>query len=401
MDTTTPKPTSQRILSIDIVRGLTLLLMLFVNDLYMPGVPAWLGHTEMNFDGMGLADWVFPSFLFMVGISIPYAIEARRRRGASDLAITGHILWRTLSLICIGVALLNAGRINPEMTGITSQTWRWLFYLFLFMLWNNYPRESRYALVFKILRAIGFVGIITLLAIFRAGTPEDPQWLVASWWGILGLIGWGYVVAALTSLATRGSLIGAVVVWAVFLALNCISSAGINDWATSLRTILGTVLQGNTPMIVLTGLVTGTYLMRTSHDNRRKMWTMIVAGVVLIVAGFVLRNWYIISKILATPSWGLICNGISLLVLALVFYRTDICGRTRFSSLLSTTGRNSMTTYLAPSVLYSFIGLLPFRLLFYKQPDCALLAIAGSAAWAIAMAYFSILLERLYIKLKL
>lgn len=401
MDTTTPKPTSQRILSIDIVRGLTLLLMLFVNDLYMPGVPAWLGHTEMNFDGMGLADWVFPSFLFMVGISIPYAIEARRRRGASDLAITGHILWRTLSLICIGVALLNAGRINPEMTGITSQTWRWLFYLFLFMLWNNYPRESRYALVFKILRAIGFVGIITLLAIFRAGTPEDPQWLVASWWGILGLIGWGYVVAALTSLATRGSLIGAVVVWAVFLALNCISSAGINDWATSLRTILGTVIQGNTPMIVLTGLVTGTYLMRTSHDNRRKMWTMIVAGVVLIVAGFVLRNWYIISKILATPSWGLICNGISLLVLALVFYRTDICGRTRFTSLLSTTGRNSMTTYLAPSVLYSFIGLLPFRLLFYKQPDCALLAIAGSAAWAIAMAYFSILLERLYIKLKL
>ena len=398
---TTPKPTSQRILSIDIVRGLTLLLMLFVNDLYMPGVPAWLGHTEMNYDGMGLADWVFPSFLFMVGISIPYAIEARRRRGASDLAITGHILWRTLSLICIGVALLNAGRINPEMTGITSQTWRWLFYLFLFMLWNNYPRESRYALVFKILRTIGFVGIITLLAIFRAGTPEDPQWLVASWWGILGLIGWGYVVAALTSLATRGSLIGAVVVWAVFLALNCISSAGINDWATSLRTIFGTVLQGNTPMIVLTGLVTGTYLMRTSHDNRRKMWTMIVAGVVLIVAGFVLRNWYIISKILATPSWGLICNGISLLVLALVFYRTDICGRTRFTSLLSTTGRNSMTTYLAPSVLYSFIGLLPFRLLFYKQPDCALLAIAGSAAWAIAMAYFSILLERLYIKLKL
>lgn len=401
MDTTTPKPTSQRILSIDIVRGLTLLLMLFVNDLYMPGVPAWLGHTEMNFDGMGLADWVFPSFLFMVGISIPYAIEARRRRGASDLAITGHILWRTLSLICIGVALLNAGRINPEMTGITSQTWRWLFYLFLFMLWNNYPRESRYALVFKALKAIGFIGIVVLLAIFRAGTPEDPQWLVASWWGILGLIGWGYVVAALTSLATRGSLIGAVVVWAVFLALNCISSAGINDWATSLRTIFGTVLQGNTPMIVLTGLVTGTYLMRTSHDNRRKMWTMIVAGVVLIVAGFVLRNWYIISKILATPSWGLICNGISLLVLALVFYRTDICGRTRFTSLLSTTGRNSMTTYLAPSVLYSFIGLLPFRLLFYKQPDSALLAICGSAAWAIAMAYFSILLERLYIKLKL
>ena len=398
---TNSKNSSQRILSIDIVRGLTLLLMLFVNDLYMPGVPAWLGHTEMNFDGMGLADWVFPSFLFMVGISIPYAIEARRRRGASDLQIAGHILWRTLSLICIGVALLNAGRINPELTGITSSTWRWLFFLFLFMLWNSYPRESRYDLMFKILCAAGFIGIVVLLAIFRAGTPEDPQWLVASWWGILGLIGWGYVVAALTSLATRGSLIGAVVVWAVFFALNCISSAGLNDWATSLRTILGTVLQGNTPMIVLTGLVTGTYLMRSQHDKRRKMWTMVVAGVVSIAAGFVLRNWYIISKILATPSWGLICNGISLLVLAFVFYRTDICGRTRFTSLLETTGRNSMTTYLAPSVVYMVIALLPFRLLFYKQPDSALLAICGSAAWSISMAYFSILLEKLGIKLKL
>ena len=398
---TNSKNSSQRILSIDIVRGLTLLLMLFVNDLYMPGVPAWLGHTEMNFDGMGLADWVFPSFLFMVGISIPYAIEARRRRGASDLQIAGHILWRTLSLICIGVALLNAGRINPELTGITSSTWRWLFFLFLFMLWNSYPRESRYDLIFKILRAVGFIGIVVLLAIFRAGTPEDPQWLVASWWGILGLIGWGYVVAALTSLATRGSLIGAVVVWAVFFALNCISSAGLNDWATSLRTILGTVLQGNTPMIVLTGLVTGTYLMRSQHDKRRKMWTMVVAGVVSIAAGFVLRNWYIISKILATPSWGLICNGISLLVLAFVFYRTDICGRTRFTSLLETTGRNSMTTYLAPSVVYMVIALLPFRLLFYKQPDSALLAICGSAVWSISMAYFSILLEKLRIKLKL
>lgn len=398
---TNSKNSSQRILSIDIVRGLTLLLMLFVNDLYMPGVPAWLGHTEMNFDGMGLADWVFPSFLFMVGISIPYAIEARRRRGASDLKIAGHILWRTLSLICIGVALLNAGRINPEFTGITSSTWRWLFFLFLFMLWNSYPRESRYNLIFKILRAAGFIGIVVLLAIFRAGTPEDPQWLVASWWGILGLIGWGYVVAALTSLAIRGSLIGAVVVWAVFFALNCISSAGLNDWATSLRTILGTVLQGNTPMIVLTGLVTGTYLMRSQHDKRRKMWTMVVAGVVSIAAGFVLRNWYIISKILATPSWGLICNGISLLVLAFVFYRTDICGRTRFTSLLETTGRNSMTTYLAPSVVYMIIALLPFRLLFYKQPDSALLAICGSAAWSISMAYFSILLEKLGIKLKL
>lgn len=53
-----------RIYSIDIMRGLTLLLMLFVNDLNMNFAPAWLGHMEADFDGMGLADWVFTGISF-------------------------------------------------------------------------------------------------------------------------------------------------------------------------------------------------------------------------------------------------------------------------------------------------------------------------------------------------
>ncbi|MCK7535323.1 MAG: hypothetical protein MZV63_32240 [Marinilabiliales bacterium] len=57
------------------MRGLTLLLMLFVNDLNMDVAPAWLGHMKADFDGMGLADWVFPGFLFMVGMAIPFRIS--------------------------------------------------------------------------------------------------------------------------------------------------------------------------------------------------------------------------------------------------------------------------------------------------------------------------------------
>jgi predicted acyltransferase len=48
--------TKSRIQSIDIMRGLTLFLMLFVNDLYTPGVPEWLGHAVENEDRLGLAD---------------------------------------------------------------------------------------------------------------------------------------------------------------------------------------------------------------------------------------------------------------------------------------------------------------------------------------------------------
>ena len=78
-------PETNRISSIDIMRGLTLVLMLFVNDLYMPGVPAWLGHMRANFDGMGLADWVFPGFLFMVGMAIPYSIGKRIAEGQNTI----------------------------------------------------------------------------------------------------------------------------------------------------------------------------------------------------------------------------------------------------------------------------------------------------------------------------
>lgn len=47
---------TNRILTIDIMRGLTLFLMLFVNDLYVPGVPHWMVHTDANYDGMGPGD---------------------------------------------------------------------------------------------------------------------------------------------------------------------------------------------------------------------------------------------------------------------------------------------------------------------------------------------------------
>ncbi len=78
---------NNRIYSIDIMRGLTLVLMLFVNDLYMPGVPSWLGHMKADFDGMGLADWVFPGFLFMVGMAIPFSIGNRIAKGEDNYSL--------------------------------------------------------------------------------------------------------------------------------------------------------------------------------------------------------------------------------------------------------------------------------------------------------------------------
>src|ERR1700751_1246943 len=90
-----------RIASVDALRGLTILLMIFVNDLGQ-GAPSWMRHIQpSNADGMTLADVVFPAFLFIVGVSIPLAFERARQAGRSAWAELGHVLSRTAGLLCM------------------------------------------------------------------------------------------------------------------------------------------------------------------------------------------------------------------------------------------------------------------------------------------------------------
>lgn len=85
-----------------------MLLMVFVNDLWTIGdVPHWLEHFERLEDGMGLADIVFPMFLFAMGMSVPYAIESRFSKGYSGESTLGHVLSRTLALLLMGVFIVN------------------------------------------------------------------------------------------------------------------------------------------------------------------------------------------------------------------------------------------------------------------------------------------------------
>jgi len=94
---------SQRNVAIDILRGLTVLLMIFVNDFWsITGFPHWMGHAATNEDFLGLADVVYPIFLFVVGMSIPYAIEGRIRKGFSDASTALHIFSRTFALLIMG-----------------------------------------------------------------------------------------------------------------------------------------------------------------------------------------------------------------------------------------------------------------------------------------------------------
>jgi heparan-alpha-glucosaminide N-acetyltransferase len=392
---------NKRILSIDIMRGLTLFLMLFVNDLYEPGVPKWLMHTEGHVDGMGLADWVFPGFLFMVGMSIPYAIASRRKKGESMLHIFGHILIRTLSLLLIGVLMLNSGRINSELSRIDNNLWAVLLYVSVFLIWNTYPHNPSRKYIYAGLKVLGIAALIILVAVFKAGEVDHPSWLRIEWWGILGLIGWGYFVAATACLFLNSKLWSVALLWLLFIGLNILSQLGLTGWLNFLNPVFGVIIDGNVPSIVLAGLTVSLILTQKELDLKKIAMLTMVLGMACLGIGFFLRNWFILSKIYGTPSWAMVCNGISMLVYALLFFVVDIKGKSRWAVLFAEAGKNSLTTYLAPDVIYFICWGMGFHIFFYKQDTNQLLAVAGSLGWAAAMIGFAILLSKINIRLKL
>ena len=390
-----------RVLSIDIMRGLTLFLMLFVNDLYEPGVPQWLVHTKGDFDGMGLADWVFPGFLFMVGMSIPYAVKSRRNKGETDLQLLCHIVLRTLSLLLIGILMLNSGRLNPELTGINRLLWAFLMYVSVFLVWNQYAKTEQYKTVFLILKIIGIVGLGYLIYIFKAGDSENIQWLEKGWWGILGLIGWGYFTAAIGYLLVKDRIAPAILLWLFFVGINILSQLGMLGFLRSINPILGVITAGNVPSIVLSGLVIGMVVKTYIAQPKKLFITILCLGFFALVSGFVLRHWFVISKIWGTPSWAMVCNGVSMIVFALLYYIVDVWKKVKWAVPFDVAGKNSLTTYLAPDLIYFVSWGYGLPIFFYKQEANMFLAVSGSIVWAFAMIGFAAVLSRINIKLKL
>jgi predicted acyltransferase len=389
-----------RVLSIDIMRGLTLFLMLFVNDLYESGVPQWLVHTKADFDGMGLADWVFPGFLFMVGMAVPYAIQSRMKKGDTTSRVLVHIFARTISLLIIGVFMMNVSYLNADLSGINRNLWAILMYVSVFLIWNQYKNLSR-SLIF-ILKGAGILGLVILSFIFRSGTPENTGWMTTGWWGILGLIGWGYFAAAIVYLICKESILKTSVFWLFFAVMNILSQLGLTNSLDAIKPIFGVLISGNVPSIVLTGLVFSLLLRNLEKKDIKKFIVAgVFLGVVILVSGFVLRNWFIISKIQGTPSWAMICNGISILVFMVLYFVIDVLGMKNWSAIFKPAGQNSLTTYLAPSVLYYIIWLFSIPVLVYKQSEFQWVVVSGSIVWAFAMIGFAALLSKIGIRLKL
>src|SRR5882724_11705056 len=103
-----------RITSIDALRGFVMFTMIFVNDLAGAPkrlVPDWMVHfsdRHRGGSGMTFVDLVFPGFLFIVGMSVPFSLGSRLAKGQTSLRTLGHVAIRTLSLLFIGILMVHA-----------------------------------------------------------------------------------------------------------------------------------------------------------------------------------------------------------------------------------------------------------------------------------------------------
>jgi predicted acyltransferase len=434
-DTTAALPaTGGRIDSVDALRGLTILLMVFVNDLG-PAAPAWMLHIQPpNADGMTLADTVFPAFLFIVGVSIPLAFERAQGAGKSKLAQLGHIFTRSAALLFMGVIELNRGNDRALPRGL----WGVLAYTALILAWCSLPRERGWKrnLVLAA-KALGGAGLAVLLALYRSapapaeiplrGSVEDWVWLRTGWWGILGLIGWAYLTVGLLVLALgwrREWLMGALaLLMALHLAFNhgglftplesktwlgpaAPALAAMAAWIAelehyvSLRDALGS-LAG----ITMAGCLLGTILRRdsdlTSHRARlRWAWTFAVG---LLVAGFVTDTFEGINKIAATPTWCLWCAALTCIVWMALYGLLDVAGFSGWSILVRATGTNPLVAYFLHPIVVELLSLagLGTTVLAYKGATDPWMVVGGSLAMAALICAAAGLLGRLGLRVRL
>lgn len=393
--------TNQRIRSIDAFRGITILVMIFVNDVSgVSGIPAWMKHKAADADAMTFVDIVFPAFLFIVGMSLPFAINNRLAKGDSFWKLQGHILWRTLGLLVLGVFMVNAeGGYNEKAMGMSIAVWSLLFYLCAILVWNVYRFKNKTWAY--LLRGIGVIGLLLLAWIYRGG-DDGKQGLTPHWWGILGLIGWAYLFSCIIYQIMRGRAILLLLAIAICITWYTVSRSDAAKGIPVLEWMAARSGHAAHTSIVLCGIVLS-LLFFDQHIikkiNLRFIYAVLFA-LAAAVAGYLLRPYYTISKIYATPTWCLYSVAICTILFIILYWLTDILKYDRWTRFFQPAASNALLVYILPAIimyLQIWLGLYFMPAEFHQ----GILGIAWSLCYAVIIMLLAMGLNKLKIKLQL
>ena len=342
---------NQRIISIDALRGITIFVMIFVNELAsVKNVPQWMKHMPADADAMTFVDLVFPSFLFIVGMSVPFAFNARLLKGDSARTIWTHTLKRAVALIIIGVFMVNAeyGYDASKMV-IAPAFWGLLAYAMPIPIWNKYPKDFPVWLKYT----LQYGGMLVLIALYFLYVQDTGDiGMTPKWWGILGLIGWAYLFTVVCYWLVSGKL------WAMITFLIvCIA-------ANSMNLIEGSVITQFSWLSFIAGHLThaavvtaGVIISLLFFDRKVALkinWPVIGFAAFLFAVGYFLRPYFGISKIKGTPSWTMISAGICTVLFYFLYWLTEIKKQTKWSDFFMPAAANPLLIYILPGVIYYF-----------------------------------------------
>jgi predicted acyltransferase len=409
----------ERITSIDALRGVVMLVMIFVNDLGdVPGdiVPAWMKHYRGE-NGMTFVDLVFPAFLFIVGMSIPFALSSRLRKGESSLRMFFHVLVRALSLLFLGILMVN-GRPDTDKMGWSGWLWCVLMYLaaiLAFCAISPGGKSDASAKSFKtfrflsiVLRCLGLATLIFLAFAFRNknGNPMvrlSPFNIHHIWYGILGYIGWAYLVSGIVFLIFRTNLTAILGCCVLMMCLYPANKQGMFEGLWIAKHVNIGIALGSRAAITGLGLLLGAMLISPASKSvaARARFTLLLTGG-CAAAAWLLTGLYGISKDNATPSWS-VWGCVATAALWLIFYFICDVGSIGFvAKPLAIAGQNVLLPYLISEMLPYLLGLAGIDGWYEGLAGPTLShAIARSAICSVVILSSGVGLNRLGFRLKL
>lgn len=388
-----------RLASIDILRALTMLLMIWVNDFWtLTDIPKWLTHASATEDYMGFSDVIFPLFLFIVGLSIPLAIQNRLDKKDSKSTIARHILIRSVSLLIIGLFMVNYETAHESMM-VSKSVWCLLMATAVVLIWTNWKRSPVDKKWHLYLQGAGYMILLFLAFIYKGGESGE-NWMTTQWWGILGLIGWAYLLNALVYLYAKGNLQIMVFLWIVLNGLAVLTHSAMAPELNGMLGYFSPLLTGTIPAFTTAGIVATLLYKKLRHKNLKWLYASLLGlGVINIIYGLATRPLWGISKIQGTPSWLAICTGIGFILFAILYVIADQKKITAWAKIIGPAGTATLTCYMIPYFIYPLHSLTGFRL-----PDAmntAALGLLISFVFALLVVIFTGVLEKKGYKLKL
>jgi predicted acyltransferase len=313
------KPYPARLMCLDIFRGLAVAGMIIVDNPGSDDKAYWaIKHAEWN--GWSPADFIFPSFLFLVGVSMVFSFSARLRRGETRPQILLHAFKRSLILIAIGL-FVNASPIigldlhSWRFEGVTQRIALCYFAAAILVLWSN----RRGQLIALAALLLGYWAILRFVPVPGLGVPGrdipfmDPDRSIVAWLDRKLFMGHLY--------------------------------DGTRDPEGIVSSIGGIAT-------TLIGVLTGWWL-RSERSRTTIAIRMLLFGILGLIAGEVWNVWFPINKHLWTSSFVLFTGGFSLVFLALLYWILEIKEwRGAWTMPILVFGMNAIAGFVADSLVY-------------------------------------------------